>query len=141
MELEARVLALQDANDLNAWQLVCGYIGGENGHRIFAIEGTHPVDLAREFRTGSHNLWSNPQTERVCAQLAMIFELAPFRPYFVDDAGYKSRFIQPISRQQADAIEHILTVGLEGYVSEWTGYGPIVADAVLAENGLRLWWD
>jgi len=139
-QLQALVLQLQDSNQLAAWQIVCG-MHGYDGHRIFAISGVSAVKLAREFCTGSHQVYTTPESEKVCEQLAKVYEVAPFRPYFVDCAGYKCRFIQPISRPQSLAVEKILTVGLEGYVSEWSGHGPILADAVLAENGLRLWWD
>ena len=140
-ETAARVLALQGAPRLDEWQIVCGCKGDDAGHSIYVIHGFSPIELAREFRTGSHNAWPKAETDKVCEQLGSVFEIAPFQPYFIDAAGFKCRFIQPISSQQADAIERILTVGLEGYVSEWSGQGPIVADTVVAENGLRLWWD
>ena len=38
-------------------------------------------------------------------------------------------------------IEGTVTVGLEGYVSEWSGDGPIMVETLVKENGLRLWWD
>src|SRR5262245_5438466 len=111
--LEARVLALQDSARLGAWQLVCGLLDDENGHRIFVIDGVHPVELARQFATGSHN--ASCETEEVCQELAKVYEIAPFRPYFIDPAGYKCRFVPTISRQQADAIEEFITVGMEPY--------------------------
>jgi hypothetical protein len=137
--LQARVLEVQNRRPLGRWQLVCGLLGDdEDGHAIYAIDGISPVDVARGFATGSHNA---SETDRVCEQLARVFEVAPFRPYFADAAGYKCRFERPISREQGAAVEQILTVGLEGYHSEWSGVGPLVADAVVAENGLRLWCD
>jgi hypothetical protein len=68
-----------------------------------------------------------------------VYEIAPFRPYFIDPAGYKCRFVPTVSRQQAGAIEDILSVGFEGYAQDDID-GPL-ADVIVAENGLRLWWD
>ncbi len=43
--------------------------------------------------------------------------------------------------KQAQEIERILTVGLEGYQSEWTDEEPTTAAIIHAENQIRLWWD
>ncbi|MCZ7647195.1 MAG: hypothetical protein M5U26_18390 [Planctomycetota bacterium] len=140
-KLEARVLQLQDRNKLNGWQLVCGLREDDDGHAIYAIEGMHAVELARAFGTGTHNCWHAPETDQACAELNRIYKILPFRPYFVDAAGYKCRFERRISKKQAAQVEQILTVGLEGYYGEWSGEGPVLANTVIVDNGLRLWWD
>jgi hypothetical protein len=144
---EALVLHLQDRHPLGGWQLVCGQLSDDShepaidvSHSIYAIDGLSPIDLARAFATGSHNLMA-PVTDQVCDELARVFAVAPFRPSFVDAAGYKCRFDRPISRAQARQIEEILTEGLEGYLADYSGEGPLLVDALLAENALRLWWD
>ena len=126
---------------MNGWQLICGSTDKDDGHAIYAIEGITPVEAARAFGTGSHNAWPVPETERVCDELSRVFEIVPFRPYFVDAAGYKCRFARQIKPEEAAAAEQILTAGVEGYLSRWSGEGSLLADAVIAENELRLWWD
>jgi len=132
-ELEARVLALQDSTQFGTWQVICGLLDHENGHRIFVIDAVHPVELARQFGTGSHNAWD---TEQVCNELAKVYDIAPFRPYFIDPAGYKCRFVPAISRQQANAIEEFITVGMEPY-----GDVESLAGTLVANIELRMWWD
>jgi hypothetical protein len=138
---ECRELQLHESFPLPL-QIVCGYIDGDSAHCIYAIENTSAVELAREFETGSHNPpFFRSQVTQVVVQLSRVFELAPFRPYFIDPAGYKAKFINPITARLANAIEDILTVGLESYASEYSGDGPLMADTLISENGLRLWWD
>ena len=84
-ELEARVLKLQDAHKLGNWQLICGMLRDDNtGHSIYLIDGICPIELAREFATGSHNAgWpeaEEEEIEEVCRELACVFKIAPFRP-------------------------------------------------------------
>lgn len=132
--LESRVLELQDEHSLGAWQLFCGALDYD-GHSIYAIEGASPIELARAFQTGSHNAWD---TDQVADELTRVFGIAPFRPYFIDIAGYKCRFDPPLSRTQAELIEQVLTVGMETYcdVDDLS-----MVSILLSENALRLWWD
>jgi hypothetical protein len=138
--LEARVLDLHGQLPTSV-QVVCGLLDRDEGHAIYLIEDATPIDVAREFGTGTHNAFTGGEAEQVCDELSRVFKIAPFRPYFVDAAGYKAKFVGELTAKQAESIEGILTVGLEGYVSEWSGDGPIMADTLLKENGLRLWWD
>jgi hypothetical protein len=139
-KLEVRARELQTQFDLPV-QVFCGLLESDDGHCLYLIEDASVADIARVFETGSHNAFPRPQTERVCDELSRVYEIAPFRPYFVDAAGYKATFLQPITQDQAKQVESVLTVGLEGYVSEWSGNGPLMVDTLVKENGLRLWWD
>ena len=138
--LQARALKLHGQFSASV-QLVCGLLEGDDGHAIYLVENASAIDLARDFETGSHNAFAGPETEQVCDELSRIFKVASFRPYFVDAAGYKAKFLDRLTTRQSQMIEGILTVGLEGYVSEWSGDGPILAETLVKENGLRLWWD
>jgi hypothetical protein len=139
LDLESSALQLQEQLPLPI-QVVCGCLGDDDGHAIYLIENASPVDLAREFETGSHN--KGDDMKKVCDELAQVFDVAPFRPYFVDAAGYKAKFLSPITRERASLIESILTVGLEGYdESDSSGNGSAIAESLIAENGFRLWWD
>lgn len=141
LEIERRVLLLQE-KVLEPTQVVCGALDRDDGHAIYVIEGISPVELAREFATGSHDAWPGSDTAIVCDELTRIFRVAPFRTYFVDAAGYKARFKSQITVEQAAEIERIVSVGLEGYSSDWTiEDGPNIAKVILAENQIRLWWD
>jgi len=86
--LEARVLELQDRHPLGGWQLVGGALSDDEGTAIYLIDGISAVDVARAFGTGSHQV---DQTQRVCDELARVYEVAPFRPYYADAAGYNLR--------------------------------------------------
>jgi hypothetical protein len=138
--LEARALELHGQFETPV-QIVCGSLESDDGYVLYLIENASATELAREFATGSHNDFEGSQPKRVYDELSRVFKIAPFRPYFIDDAGYKAKFLDPLTQEQAHAIESVLTVGLEGYVSEWSGDGPLMVDTLLKENGLRLWWD
>jgi hypothetical protein len=139
-KLEARVWELHEQFPAPI-QVVCGFLPGDDGHAIYLIEDGSAIEVAREFETGSHNAFAGVETEQVCDELSCVLKVAPFRPYFADAAGYKAKFLDRLTARQAQAIERILTVGLEGYLSEWSGDGPIMAETLVEENGLRLWWD
>jgi hypothetical protein len=138
--LETHVVQLQDTYDLGQWQLVCGLLDDDENHAIYAIDGISAVEVARQFGTGSHNNWPEAVDE-VCEELSRVFEIAPFRPYFADAAGYKCRFTPPISRTQAEMVGQLVTQGLEAYVSEGLGEDRLFVETLISENGLRLWWD
>lgn len=120
-------------------QVVCGLLGRDMGHSIYVIENVSPLELVREFETGSHNSSDDP--DDVYDELSRVFKVAPFRPYFVDSAGYKARFLKRLTIEQAREIDQILTVGMEGYMCEWTGDEDCIPATLVKENLLRLWWD
>ncbi len=136
--LEAQALRLHEQFPVSV-QVVCGLLGRDMGHSIYVIENASPLDLVREFETGSHNSSDDP--DEVYDELSRVFKVAPFRPYFVDSAGYKARFLKRLTTRQSHKIADILTVGLEGYICEWTGVEDSIAETLVKENGLRLWWD
>lgn len=141
-DAEALVLQIQDNYPLGDSQLICGLLEEMEGHAIFLIENISAIEIAREFETGSHNAWPEPETDQVCSDLRRVFEVAPFRPFFADAAGYKCRFNSPLTRAQAKAIEKIITVGLEAYDPGEDFENPDwLTEIVISENGLRLWWD
>jgi len=142
-QLEERALELQNQIPLPV-QIFCGHRGDDAGPAIYLIEDVSPIELAKEFETGSHNALDKFETKRVCDELARIFKIAPFRPYFMDAAGYKAKFLEPLTLETAQSIVGILTVGLEGYASEWTGEESEMSEMVetlMRENQIRLWWD
>jgi hypothetical protein len=139
-ELERQAIQLQ-VNLPDHLQLFCGMLGYDIGHAIYVIENISSIEIAREFQVGSHNAFGPSIQAKVCNELTRVFEIANFRPYFIDAAGYKARFLKQITENQAASIEEILTQGLEGYASEWSGDGPLLANTVLEENQIRLWWD
>ena len=84
--------------------------------------------------------------KKVRKELARLHKIAPFRPYSVDAAGYKARFTSPVPLNRCVQIEkkQILSEGLEGYASEWTGdeqEGEYLRAKIFKEQGIRLWWD
>jgi hypothetical protein len=85
--LEARAIELQPKLPKNV-QLFCGLLGNQGGHAIYVIEDQSAIEIARQFDVGAHNAFHGPGAAKVCDQLQRIFEIAPFRPYFVDAAGY-----------------------------------------------------
>jgi hypothetical protein len=120
-------------------QLVVGGLDEEHAHRIYLAENASAADIARAFRTGTHDGYE--LTEQVCDELMRVFAVAPFRPFYADPAGYKATFTHPLSRDEALAIEEIMTVGLDYYISE-AGIDTFVADLLMRdENFLFLWWD
>ena len=65
-----------------------------------------------------------------------------------DSAGLHAEFSRPLDEAGAAKIEEIFTtdgdsfnLGLESYESEWTGEWALMAPTLIAEQGVRLWWD
>lgn len=120
-------------------QIVVGGLDDDDEHRIYLAEDASPADIARAFKTGTHD-W-HELTEKVCDELMRVFAVVQFRPYYADPAGYKATFAHPLNREEASAIEEILTEGLDYYVAE-AGIDTWVADLLLRDrNLLFLWWD
>jgi len=127
---------------IDRYQLVSGLLDDDQpGHQLFAVFDIHPCDLITEFRVGSHNN-EEQVVDEVYAQMTRIYEtVRPFRPYFVDAAGYHCAFEGRITKPESEKIEKILTVGLEWYWSRWERSGSPVVPVVLRENELHIWWD
>ena len=140
--LEQYVLELQNTIALPV-QVLCGHMAEDRGHRLYLIEDIEPAELIEQFECGSHNLSSigHDDSEQCYEEMEAVHQIAPYRPYFADGAGFKARFLESISQEKALQIEDILTVGLEGYQSDWSGEGPVLAETLVKENQVRLWWD
>lgn len=142
LALEQYVFQLQNTIALPV-QVICGRMADDPGHRLYLIEDIEPAEVIEQFETGMHGLYSYGQddSEQCYEEMEAVYKIAAYRPYFADAAGFKARFLETLSAAQALRIEDVLTVGLEGYQSEWSGQGPVVADTLMKENQIRLWWD
>lgn len=114
-------------------------------HRMYRARDVHPAELAALFRVGSHG---GEEEEDVRAQLEEVHRAAPFFPTWVDAAGFRGPFRDPVSRETALRVAGALRVGLEGYLQDddsGVGFGSSLeedlAAVVFREQGLHLWWD
>ena len=118
-------------------QIFCGAMPKSTSQSIYAIQDISSSQLARIFETGSHS-GSAFETEKLCEQLENIYRIAPFRPYFIDSAGYKASFQKQITLKQAKLIASLVVIGVDGYSAET---GTAIAKTLVAENEIRFWWD
>lgn len=143
---------LTDQAAVAGYQLFCGLLDDDQpDHQLFAIAGADACKLIRVFRVGSHNQGSraveDATVEAVFEEMRRIFEVRPFRPYFIDAAGYHCRFVGPLSREEAARIGELFHGnGEEWYASNWyedtlEGFPEYVIAELLRENELHLWWD
>ena len=129
------------------YQIFCGLLDDAQAeHRLFAVTDTDPCELIREFRVGSHNQANraveDATVEAVFTQMHGIYAVRPFRPYFIDAAGYHCRFVGSLTRDEAIAIERLFKEGGESYAANWDGDDEdYVLTQLLSENELHLWWD
>ena len=123
MEKTAKAIA-EDAKR-EGYQVFCGlYDETQKCHQLFAVSGVDGCQLIRDFRVGSHNQgWADAEESEIRAvykQMTGIYQVRPFRPYFVDAAGYHCTFEGQITLREAAAVERLLEVGLEWYAQhEW----------------------
>jgi hypothetical protein len=131
---------------------IFGLIEGDEHHRIYEIPSSESFGtIARAFRVGSHGALNcgydeDDTVEMVARKLDVIEGIAPGRVIFADAAGFKVRFLSPISSEDYPLIEalfpenEMMQAGLESYVSEWSGEGHPLAQ-LRGSDLLHLWWD
>lgn len=132
----------------------CGLHDAHDGeHRMYRARGVHPAEVAALFGVASHDGFAEPgeppRTERVRAQLEEAYRIAPFFPTWVDAAGFRCTFIEPVTWETALRVAAVLQEGLDGYLSDddfgmdSPGDAPEADFAVFIhrEQGIRLWWD
>jgi hypothetical protein len=131
---------------------IVGLAEGDEGHRIYEIPSSASFGaIARAFRVGTHGAQSygydeDDTVEMVARKLDVIEGIAPGRVIFADPAGFKVRFVSPISAEDYPLIEalfpedEMMQAGLESYISEWSGTGHPLS-RLCGSDLLHLWWD
>jgi hypothetical protein len=112
-----------------------GFLEGDRSHGIFAFFNANPVQLMEIFNVGSHNDFFGHTPNRAQRYMRKLYETDKFVPYFIDAAGFKVRFIKPVSAVRAREIEKAIM-----------DFDPDACDsaneaAILQKQKLELWWD
>lgn len=134
------------------FQVLVGHLTGDQGHRIYLTPSIGDRALVEAFRVGEHGAisygyYAAETIDRVATRLEAIQKICPFIVTFADSAGLHAEFTRKLSKSSAAKIEHLYPMddaiqdGLDAYVSEWSGEGPILVPRLLQEQSLRLWWD
>jgi hypothetical protein len=106
--------------------------------KIAYFEPRNSIDVAIWLKVGSHNDGADP--EEVASLLQRTDKEFPLAAYFADDAGYKARFVSPISLEEARIIADRFSSISEGEnIAE--GFGLPLAEFIYASQSLQLWWD
>ncbi|HEX2747831.1 MAG TPA: hypothetical protein VHM91_07525, partial [Verrucomicrobiales bacterium] len=85
--------------------------------------------------------------ERVTQRLLTIEKICPFVIVSATDDGLHAEFTRPLTEEEAEKIESLFPLddatqdGLDIYMSDWSGDGPLMVPLLLKEQALRLWWD
>lgn len=136
----------------NQFQLLVGRIEGDPGHRIYAIPPIDVDQIVENFRVGARceksiGLSAAEAIKRVATRVEGIHHVCPIFITFADSAGLHAEFARKLTARDASEIEKLFPVedamkdGLDSYVSEWEGEGPLLAPRLLKEQCIRLWWD
>lgn len=142
-------LALQVQDEFTGF-VFCGLYEDFGSYHLFLYESDSPLELITIFRVGSHNAGRAEleplKVEKVRLFMAPVYEKFRFWPYFVDQAGFKCRFLQPISRNDALEISSYVfeTGGWEAMIDyqgkEDLGGDPIAGNLYEGQE-IFLWWD
>jgi hypothetical protein len=144
-ELEG--IALQYRNE-EVGIVFCGLYGEHDSYRLFLSESFSALELISIFNVGAHNVGRaelvDLQVKKIRAQMAAIYAKYPFRPYLIDQAGYKCYFTVQITVNDALHIDSIINEGSEAMFDEaeeedWDA-SP-VAGWIYKHQGIHLWWD
>jgi len=119
---------------------------GHGPHGVFALPVVDPTELMAAFAVGSHHDLSPRGDTAARARLAMqqILRDAPFVPYFIDAAGMKVRFVDPVPPLLAQRIEvAVLDFDLEALdlIDDDGREPPSLASSIHRTQRLQLWWD
>lgn len=125
---------------------------GEKVHEAFTLPVETPTrEITRRFEVGfqagiSYRYDQKETCELVAKKVEAIAKIIPFRVTFADSAGLKLRFTRQITATEVAEVEALfpeeeaMQAGLDGYISNWRGEGPLLTP-VVEENLLHLWWD
>lgn len=121
-------------------------------YTLYDLPAHTPVaEIVSFFAVGSHCAESNgngaDENVRAVAKVATeIARIVPARVFFADAAGLKMHFLRRVTDQDLDQLEALfpadiaMQLGLEIYVSSWTGEGRMLAP-VKEQGMIHLWWD
>jgi hypothetical protein len=112
-----------------------GLLNGDDDHGIFAIANGKPIPLMTTFGVGSHNAFDGDIPQQAKRYMTRLYMMTRFAPYFIDPAGFKVNFLQPVPPERAREIEEaIMAFAPESY--DLANEGVIVST-----QRLELWWD
>lgn len=133
--------------------LIRGCWRDDPGHFYYFIPAETPVaDIVRFFEVGSHgaNSYSFDEEETIAVvaeKATALAKLIPSRVTFADAAGLHLLFLRQVTEDDLRAIEALfpdeedqMQAGLDGYLSEWDGEGPLFEE-VRRSNQFHFWWD
>jgi hypothetical protein len=141
-KLAARLRAYPEAEGFG---VLVGMRGGDSGHRIYITPSLNARELVESFSVGE--VGGEPLVARTAARLAGVERICPLVVTFADGKGLHAEFLRRLDQAAAARIEALWSFddaysdGLESYVSDWIGEGPLMAPRLVEEQGLQLWWD
>ncbi len=138
----------EDPGMMTFWGLESG---DEDYEAVTVPSDTAPQEIIRKYNVGLQaGISYGYDEEETCALLIekvnAIARIIPFRVIFADSAGLKLRFTRQITASELKKIEALfpeeeaMQAGLDGYISNWSGEGPLLTP-VLEENLVHFWWD
>jgi hypothetical protein len=148
---DSPAVALQKLPQLSAFRVFEGSLDDEMPC-IYVIPAIPLHELLRVFSVGAHGAmsYSYDQEEVISVVIERLMEvekLVPLKVTYIDCAGFQAKFGAKVNQSLAMKIEGLFDVdagmkeGLEGYICEWDGEGPIVWPHLVKEQAIRLWWD
>ncbi len=132
--------------------VLVGLLDDDQGHHIYVTPQVSVRKLVEAFHVGEHGAQSYGMDaaetiERVATRLEAILTICPFVVTFADSAGLHADFSRKLTESDAARIEDLFPMddamqdGLDGYVSDWEGDGPLLVPRLLQEQSIHLWWD
>lgn len=132
--------------------IFAGCRAGDKGHRIYVTPPLNVKKLAESFRVGEHAAMSySVDAKKVVSgtakRLESVYKICPFIVTFLDEAGLHAEFTRRLNENDAKRIEAVFSFddaiqeGLDSYISDWMGEGPLMVPRLLEDQALQLWWD
>jgi hypothetical protein len=141
-ELAGRIRASPVAK---GYGILTGMRGADSGHRIYVTPPLSARELVEIFSVGE--VGGGSLVARTSKRLASVERICPLVVTFADGKGLHAEFIRRLDRAGAARIEALwsfedaYTDGLESYLSDWMGEGPLMAPRLIEEQAIQLWWD
>jgi hypothetical protein len=134
------------------FQVLVGHLEEDHGHCVYLTPPIGVRALVEGFRVGeraalSFGFDAAEMVERVATRLEAIEKICPLVVTFADPAGLHAEFTRKLTKTTAAKIDRLFPMddvmqeGLEGYISDWSGEGPLLVPRLVKEQSIQFWWD
>ncbi len=125
-------MEINDRQEAKGYFALCGWLAGDEEHRIFLVPDDDPIRVARDFEVGAHG----GEERETIQELSLIHRENPIVPFFADPAGFKFKFRKPLTDEFLQFLDATLSAGVDEQMLDENG-----EDMVRKTGIVHLWWD